>query len=339
MSIVLSSVSLAKLTTLKLGGLASTYTKVTSVTEVEAAVAYAKSNHLSHVVIGGGSNILATDSGYDGLVIGMAIEGMAAEPVSSTTIRLTVGAGVELDTLVSHTVDNGWWGIENLSAIPGTVGATPIQNVGAYGVEVADVIESVQVYDVHTMSVRILSHPECQFGYRDSIFKSHRGREYIVLGVTMLLSTIPKPQLHYADLKNYLTTVDSVTQQDIRNAVIEVRSKKFPDWRIVGTAGSFFKNPFITKIQRDELLQKYPDLPMYEEGDLYKVSLGYILDKVCGLRGYTHGNVQLFTAQALVLVALPGATTTEVLAFADFVAATVNEKTKIKIEREVQLLK
>jgi UDP-N-acetylmuramate dehydrogenase len=236
-------------------------------------------------------------------------------------------------------VSHGYWGLENLAAIPGTVGATPIQNVGAYGVEVKDVIETVRVYDVLNQAFRNLSVAECQFGYRDSVFKHAQGLDLIVVAVTFRVSRVPKPCISYTDVALAFGDRTPVVPQEIYDAVTLIRSKKFPDWHVIGTAGSFFKNPIITTAEARALHERCTDIPLYDTDDGYvKVSLGYVLDKICGLRGYTRGGVSLYKNQALVVVATHGTSATEVMEFVDHIKSIVYEKTQLRIVCEVQYI-
>lgn len=329
-------VSLASYTTLKTGGVATYVITVTTRAELEAAVVFAQANNLPFLVFGSGSNILVGDAGYAGVVIHMNIRGRDyAAHESSPVVDVTYGAGEILDEVIAETVERGLWGLENLSHIPGTVGATPIQNVGAYGVEVGDCITAVTVFDATTRTFREMSAAACQFAYRDSIFKQTSYAQVIVVSVTFRLSLTPQPKTTYADIHARIGSGD-VSQHAIRDAIIAIRSQKFPDWHTVGTAGSFFKNPIISEHQKDVLISEYPLVPVYPVAPgLVKVSLGYILDKVCNLKGFSRGNVRLYEAQALVLVATRGATTAEILAFARDVSAIVKQKTNITIELEV----
>jgi len=332
------SVPLASHTTLGVGGVAKLFVEVGSNEEVERAIALAKTQGESWVVIGGGSNILVSDAGYDGLVIKMSIEGITLVSKDDVSVLVSVGAGVNFDTFVEYTVAQGWWGLENLSSIPGTVGATPVQNVGAYGAEISQTLVSVEVYDTLNDAVVTLSKEECTFGYRTSLFKVVPGR-YIILSANFSLSLIPSPQCTYADLAKRFAGEETPSIQAIRQAVQEIRSQKFPDWTVVGTAGSFFKNPIVHKEEADAVLEKYPDLPHYAEGqDMVKFPLGYILDKVCGLKGYKKDKVRLYERQALVVVVERGATASEVEDFAKEVTQKVFAKTGIKIEKEVTLI-
>lgn len=329
---------LAAYTTLHVGGPARYLVTVTSLDELRETVVRAQAQALPFVVIGGGSNVLVSDDGFAGIVIRMAIAGISITAEDDQVI-VTAGAGVVFDDLVREMVHQGYWGLENLSHIPGTVGATPIQNVGAYGVEVADVIRSVTVFDVVTGLVNEFTTDDCAFGYRTSRFKLDPRKRYIVTAVTFCLSRSPQPRVSYADLAARFTATLPSTPAAVREVVIAVRSAKFPDWHTIGTAGSFFKNPLLPHAEIERLQLQYPALPCYPHDEQRgKCSLGYILDKICGLRGYREGYVGLYEAQALVLVAARGATAYDINRFADVVAARVQSLTGIFIEREVQSL-
>jgi len=333
--LVEEGVSLGSLTTLKTGGTARYYVSVRTLEELKTAVAFAQQKTLPFFVVGIGSNLLAPDSGYQGVIIRMDIKGRNFDETNGGTVVATFGAGEVLDDVIADTVERGYWGLENLSYIPGTIGATPIQNVGAYGVEVSELVTEVQVYDTEAQEYLNFSPADCLFGYRDSIFKTPVAKKYIITSVTFNLTTVPTPRLSYASLQTEFENT-RVTQQIIRAKIISIRNTKFPDWRTVGTAGSFFKNPIIPRNQAGILLQKYPDIPTYyDDNGNAKVLLGYILDKICGLRGYTKGHVHLHPAQALVLVAKPGSTTHDIELFADEIRLKVFEKTNIDIDYEV----
>lgn len=337
---VKKNVPLQTYTTLGVGGFAEYFVEVSTNAELAEAVSYAQTHSLSIHVIGGGSNVLVADEVLHGLVIHISSKGMLANN-NGDAITLTVQAGEELDDVVSYCVQQGWWGMENLSHIPGTVGASPIQNVGAYGVEVKDVINSVQVFNIETEKFETITNSDCAFSYRNSFLKSREGKKYIVTAVTFLLSTIPRPLLSYRDLENYFK--DSPTPPsllEIREAVISIRGEKFPNWHEVGTAGSFFKNPIVSKQKFDELLLKYPDIPGFYISDTeVKIALGWILDKVLHLKGYTEGQVATYTQQALVIVVQKNATALEVEDFAKKIMQKVQVATGIDIEFEVTLMK
>ena len=294
------------------------------------------------------------------------------------TELVVAGAGESWDALVAQAVGRGLWGVENLSGIPGTVGAAPIQNIGAYGTEVKNTIEWVEVFDTKTGKSKKFSNEKCEFGYRDSIFKHPEGKSLIVTRVALRLKKSGTPNLEYKDLKNYFGRGEQESRtpppfqggdkrggsfpslEEIRRAVLEIRSKKFPDLREFGTAGSFFKNPVISKEKFDELKKKFPNLPGFElrikparlqpdrivlagnsrsgggEGLKIKIPLAWILDNVCGLKGYRKGDVALFEQQPVVLVNFGNASAKEIQAFAKEVSLCVKEKTDIEIEWEVQ---
>ena len=321
------NVALHPLTTLKVGGIASAYVSVTSETELIEAVRYAQQELLPVYLLGGGSNVLVSDKGLSGLVIHIQSKGSVVTEVDDK-VHLRVQAGEIFDAVVLDTVSQGWWGLENLSHIPGTVGATPVQNVGAYGVEIKDLIDSVRVFNTETMSFEMLNNEQCAFAYRDSLFKSPEGKKYIITEVTFLLSKKECPKISYIDLKKYFEKKNFPSLVEVRNAVISIRSHKFPNWHEVGTAGSFFKNPMVSEEKYAALQTQYPGLPGYKtKNGMVKIALGWVLDKVLQLRGYREGFVSTYTEQALVLITHEGATAEEIEHFAN----SVIEKLKIKI--------
>ncbi len=332
---VKENVLLAPYTTLKIGGSADKCVAVSSKEQLRAVHNYVCENTETLVVLGGGSNVLIADEGVRGCVVLMRILGIESVEKDGV-VYLKAGAGELLDDVVAYAVARGWWGIENLSHIPGTVGATPIQNVGAYGVEVSDVIHEVEVFDREKGNFCILAPSLCDFGYRDSFFKKAEGRKFIITHVTFVLSAIPNPRTEYKDLATRFPQQSDPALIDIRNEIISIRSEKFPDWNTVGTAGSFFKNPVVSKEKADALCLAYPALPQYptESGEV-KISLGYVLDKILTLKGHTEGNVRLYEKQALVLVTERGALSSEVKAFAEKIIAQVKEKIGVIVEMEV----
>jgi UDP-N-acetylmuramate dehydrogenase len=332
------NISLKQYATFKVGGAAEFFTSVESESELLEAVAFAKDNGLEIKVLGGGSNILVDDHGVKGLVIHLKILGRSSE-IKDDTVLLTSGAGEVLDDLVAYTVDQGWWGIENLSHIPGNVGATPIQNVGAYGVEAKDVITSVRVLNTQSQEFETLSNQECAFGYRDSVFKSPEGKKYIVTAVTYALSLIANPQISYRDLQ--LAFEDTIpTQRAIREEVVKIRAGKFPDWNSIGTAGSFFKNPVITQAEYDKLQVQHPEVPAFKtENGMVKISLGWILDRALNLRGYKIDLVSTYKNQALVVIAEEGATAEDIKNFAQEIVQKIKKEIGIDVEWEVSVMK
>ncbi len=333
------NILLAPHTTFALGGPARLFCVVTNEDELVIAVTRARRENLPLFLLGGGSNILVSDEGFPGLVIKNEIRGISFDEVAEDgTVHVTVGAGENWDAFVEQTVEEGLQGLETLSWIPGTVGAGPVQNIGAYGAEIADTVVSVTAFDVNTMSWVTLSKEECRFAYRDSIFKQEKGR-YIIARVTFELRRGGVPNISYKDVTAYFTEkhVTQPTLQEVRNAVIEIRTRKLPDWKVVGTAGSFFKNPIITEAAFQELLAKYPGLPRYSaRPGSVKIPLGWVLENMCHAKGLRIGHVSTYDKQALVLVADKGATAAEVMHMAQELTKMVKEKTGIDIEREVE---
>jgi UDP-N-acetylmuramate dehydrogenase len=330
-------VALADYTTLQVGGPADYLVRVETVEELQEAQIFSQKKSAPLTVIGGGSNLLARDAGYRGVVVVNAIKGIQ-DLVHGDCVYLKVGAGEVFDDLVAYSVKHNYWGLENLSAIPGSVGATPIQNVGAYGAEVSSCITEVKAVHKLTNEVKTFSTKECQFDYRDSFFKTAEGRQWSIVEVVFKLSMQRKPNLEYGALAE-LKEVPKVSLASIRDKVIAIRSGKFPDWTAVGTAGSFFKNPIVPVQQFEELQATYPDLPGYPVDDAYvKVPLGWVLDTVCGLKGYCENGVCLYEHQALVLVNYEAKQADAIEQFADHVAEVVKDKTGITIEREVTTL-
>ncbi len=338
-SLCRENVLLAPYTTLGIGGCADYFAEPSTVQELQEVLLWAETDNHQVTILGGGSNVLIADSGIRGLVVKPNFKDILYEASDYEEVFVTAGSGVVLDDLVYALVEKDLWGLENLSAIPGTVGAVPIQNVGAYGVEVQKVIHHVTVYDSKEKKIFDIANADCRFGYRDSIFKHGESRKYIIVSVTFSVSKTPCPIITYRDLALYFEHTPSPSLREIRNAVIAIRGKKFPDWNIVGTAGSFFKNPIIEKKEFERLCLQYPDIPGYPtKTGRIKIALGWVLDHVCNLRGYTEGDVGLFSEQALVLVCAKGTSAHAVEIFSQKIIDQVFTTTKINIEREVTLL-
>lgn len=330
-------VNLSTHTTLQVGGLADYFVEVATVDELKEVLLFSRENKVPLAVLGGGSNVLVSDEGYRGLVVKNNLHGIS-DVVHGDNVYLKVKSGETLDDLVAYAVHKNYWGLENLSAIPGTVGATPIQNVGAYGVEVSSLITEVSALQKKTGEYKNFSNKECEFGYRDSFFKTPAGKQWIITEVVFKLTLNKSPQLNYGTLSE-LKYIPSLTPLKIREEVIKIRSSKFPNWRKIGTAGSFFKNPVISTAEFTKLKKTYPDLVGYEVSETKtKVSLGWVLDKVCGLKGYGKNGVCLYKEQALVLVNESAQDAQAIEDFAEEITHKVFEKTGIKIEREVSSL-
>jgi UDP-N-acetylmuramate dehydrogenase len=335
---VQTKVPLKGLSTFKVGGDASHFFEINDKSELRVATEFARSNDFKIFVLGGGSNVLFSDDGFNGLLVKLNSKGITFNKLSDKEVLVTAEAGEDWDGFVEWTLEHNSYGLENLSAIPGTVGASPVQNIGAYGVEVKDLIDSVEVFDIKTLEYKVLSNKDCCFGYRNSIFKNKEFKNLIVTSVTFKLSLVPKINISYKDLQNYFKENTSPTPKEVRESVMIIRKGKFPDLNIYGTAGSFFKNIICYESDIEELKKQYADMPVYKvEGYKVKVSTAYVLDKVCGLKGYRIGDVGLFENQSLVVVNYGNVTGFEVRKFVEKVKGIVKEKTGIQIEEEVVL--
>ncbi len=333
------NVSLKEYTTFKIGGPARFFCTVRNEDDVIEAINFSKKNKVKIFVLGGGSNLLISDAGFDGLVIKIEIMGIDYSE-DGDTVMVKVGAGENWDKFVEEMVERGLYGLENLSNIPGTVGASPVQNVGAYGVEAKDTIQSVYVLDIEKDEYKTFSNSECMFDYRYSMFKDMPGR-YIVLSVTFKLSKKHKLNYKYKDIQEAFAVkrIKEPTLKQMRNVIIDIRGRKLPDLKGYGTAGSFFKNVIVSAPKAKELLDKYPEMIIHPVNNKkVKIPLAWILDHVCGFRGVKKGNVGTYQNQALVLVNYGGASSKEIIDLAQKMVDTVFEKTGIEIEPEVKYL-
>jgi UDP-N-acetylmuramate dehydrogenase len=331
--------SLKEYTTFKIGGPARFFCIVKNEDDLIDAIGFSKKKKVPYFVLGGGSNILVADAGFPGLVIKMEMKGINYTE-EGNIVRVTASAGENWDKLVEETVVKGFYGLENLSHIPGTVGASPIQNIGAYGSEAKDTIETVKVLDVEKDEYKTFKNIDCKFDYRDSIFKKEIGR-YIVLSVTFILKKRGKLNFNYKDLQEHFTfkRIKEPTLKQVRDAVVQIRQRKLPDIKQYGTAGSFFKNVIVSTSKAKELLEKYPDMIAHEINEKkVKIPLAWILDHACGFRGVKKGNVGTYQNQALVLINYGNATSKEIIDLAQKMVDGVFEKTGIEIELEVEYI-
>ena len=313
------------------------YVRVTSVEVLRAALADPALAALPRLVLGGGSNIVLTGD-FDGLVLHMAIAGQEVLADTSVPGRTLVraGAGQSWHGLVEYTLAQGLGGLENLALIPGTVGASPIQNIGAYGVELKDVFYRVSVFDSASGQLRSMDAADCRFGYRDSIFKQPEGAGLIVLDVTFALPTAWSPQLGYAELANAVADAGliSPTPRQVADLVIAIRRRKLPDPAVIGNAGRFFKNPVVPKAVCASLLASYPALVHHAQSDgSEKLAAGWLIDQ-CGWKGRSLGRAGVYAKQALVLVNQGGATGADVVALARAIADDVKAKYGVVLETE-----
>lgn len=337
--LIQENVALAPHTTFRIGGVARFFVVCKTIIDLKEVMFFALGNKTPIFILGGGSNLLISDKGFDGLVIKIELKGITEGIVDGQpeSVRVIAGAGENWDDFVAHTVAKELYGLENLSLIPGTVGASAVQNIGAYGVEAKDTIEWVEIFDPKTQMVKKLMHADCQFAYRDSYFK-HDGKGMVVTQVSFILSKTPKLSLKYKDIELYVAEKKlSLTLQNIRSAIIAIRNQKLPDLKVYGTAGSFFKNPTISLEAYQKLGQDYPDMPAFPAiAGAVKISAAWLLDKVCNFKGFRRGAVGVYDLHALVLVNHGGGTAQEIQDLADMMTQTVQEKTGVVLEREVE---
>ena len=253
MKIIKNNIKLSDFNTFRTGGDARFFCKVRNENELIEAIKFAKKNKIKFFVIGNGSNLLLSDNKFGGLVIKISIKGKKIESKSKKYSIISVNAGESIDNLIKFLVKNNLSGIENLWNIPGTVGAGAVQNIGAYGVELKDYIDSVEVIDAKNFKSFVLKNKDCKFGYRDSVFK--KNKKLIIITVYLKVNNSFKPNIQYSALKEYFSRAKILNAKDIIKAVQKIRKNKLPNWKILGTAGSFFKNPIITEVKYQKLLK------------------------------------------------------------------------------------
>ncbi|WP_373709983.1 UDP-N-acetylmuramate dehydrogenase [Kaistella sp.] len=290
--------------------------------------------------LGGGSNVLFTQD-FDGVVLQLNLKGISEKIVSDNEVLVTSQAGENWHEFVQFCLDKNYGGLENLSLIPGNVGTSPMQNIGAYGTEIKDTFVSCKVLNLETLVVEEFNHEKCNFGYRESIFKREGKGKYVILEVTFKLTR--KDHLiktEYGAIQSELKNlgIEHATIQDISKAVINIRQSKLPDPKVIGNAGSFFKNPSISVEQFLEVQKTHPEMPNYPQGELVKVPAGWLIEQ-CGWKGKQIGNVASHELQSLVIVNKTGlASGKEIYDFSTMIIESVKEKFGIELEREVNII-
>lgn len=331
------NISLKKFTTMKTGGNVRYFFIVKNIKELKEAIFFAKQKKKNFFILGGGSNIIISDLGFAGVVIKMEISGISFKKINREKEKVTAGAGVVWDKLVEETVNKNLYGLENLSLIPGSVGASPVQNIGAYGVEVENVIECVEILNTETMKVSIMTNKECLFDYRESFFKSKKGKKFVILNVTFNLQKNGKLKAGYKDIENYFKKNNiKPTLSILRDAIIEIRTNKLPNMKKVGTAGSFFKNPIISNTKKEKLLKKYPNIKYFSvDGKAVKLSAAWLIDNIGNWKGVCIGDACVYENQALVIINKRESNTKEIIFLANKIKNNIKEKTGIELEFEI----
>jgi len=293
--------------------------------------------NLGILILGEGSNLLFVND-FSGLIINPNIPGIKIAHEDRNNIWLEVGAGVKWDDLVQYAVYNLWGGIENLSLIPGKVGAAAVQNIGAYGMEIQNQIESVTGFDLESQTEMTLEASECGYSYRDSIFKNRLKNRFIITSVVFKLDKFPEFILNYGDLKAETEKLGAINLRNIRKAVIGIRESKLPDPKVYGNAGSFFKNPIVDSLLASQLLATYPNLPTYQANERKtKLAAGWLIEQ-CGWKGFRRGDAGVHEKQALVLVNYGKASGKEIYDLSEEIKQSVKQKFGVELEREVNVI-
>ncbi|WP_420580926.1 UDP-N-acetylmuramate dehydrogenase [Reichenbachiella sp.] len=336
---ILQQASLKKYNTFGIEAIADQIVEVSNNQEVKDAISLSGSLGVSPLILGGGSNVLFTNENYP-LVIVNKLEGIEKIKEDDQFVWVRSGAGVVWHELVLHCIEHGWGGVENLSLIPGTVGAAPMQNIGAYGVEIKEVFETLDAINKNTLQEKEFSYQECQFGYRESVFKKELKGEYFITSVTLKLTKKHKVNVSYGAISEVLAAqaIKNPTIKQVSDAVIQIRESKLPNPAEIGNAGSFFKNPVISCDQFDVLKSNYSTVPSYDQpNSKVKVPAGWLIEN-CGWKGMREGNIGVHKNQALVLVNYGNGTGAEIKDLAFRIKDSVKEKFDIDITPEVNII-
>lgn len=313
------------------------------ISSVEQYISIRKSGeftHLPHLFLGGGSNVLLTKA-QEALVVKISIPGISVIKQDADFVWLKAGAGVVWDELVQYSVNQGWSGLENLSLIPGTVGAAPMQNIGAYGVEIKDTFESLEALNLQTLEVEVFDAKACAFGYRESYFKRAGKGQYLISTVTFKLAMKPSIKTSYGAIQEVLAAkgIKNPSIREVADAVIEIRKSKLPDPKDIGNSGSFFKNPTVSASEAARLTAENPGIPNYpiEGSTEVKFPAGWFIEKA-GWKGYRKGDAGVHAKQALVLVNYGEATGGEILALSEEIKKSIKDTFGVSLETEVNIL-
>ena len=331
-----TNINLKNYNTFRVEAVAKFYTELNNIKDLDFLMSNIQ-NYSQKIFLGGGSNILFIND-FNGLVIKNNLTGIEIEHENDEQVIVSAYSGEVWDNLVSFCVKNNFYGIENLTAIPGTVGAAPVQNIGAYGTEFKDIFYSLEGYSFTKNNFITFYKNDCEFDYRKSIFKKLRN-DFFIVKVKLILSKKKKFNLEYKSLKNALLnfTEDELNLQIVSQTIREIRNSKLPDYNFLGNAGSFFKNPEVDKNTFLNLVAKYPDISYFQTDSGYKISAGWLIEKV-GYKGKREGDVGCYDKQALVLINYGNATGNEILNFAKKIQNEVFEKFDISLEPEVNII-
>ncbi len=336
---VIENYPLIKLNTFGIDVKAKYFTSINTVNELIEIKKSEKFKDHELLILGGGSNILFTKD-FNGLVILNNIKGKEIVDQNDDSIILKIGAGENWHELVMYCVDNGWGGIENLSLIPGNTGTAPMQNIGAYGVEIKETFVELEALEISSGKIVKFSNSECEFGYRESVFKNKMKNKYIILNITLELNKNPILNINYGDVKAILETkkIETPTIKDVSNAIISIRQRKLPDPKKIGNSGSFFKNPIIDINLLKLIEKKYPNVVSYKINEnKFKIAAGWMIEKA-GWKGKKFNNFGVHENQALVLVNYGLANGKEIFNLSEKIILDIKEKFGITLEREVNII-
>ena len=336
---MLRNVNLKPYNTMGVAATADYFTTVHDLKELKAALDFARSKQIAPFILGAGANLLIVSDIVHRVVIRMAIAGFDIVGESLSTTYIKVGAGESWHQTVERTLTEGYPGLENLALIPGSVGASVVQNIGAYGSEVAQFVKEVEIYDPAVDEVRTLKAAECDFRYRHSIFKTPKARDWVVVSVTFVLPKTWQANLSYNDLAQAFSGVQNATPQAVFDQVVAIRKRKLPDPEQLGSAGSFFKNPIVTREVFQALLERFPSIVHYRmAGNMEKLAAGWLIDQA-GLKGVRQGDAGTYEKQALVLVNHGEASGAELWQFAEYVREKVFDLFGVTLEPEPVILR
>ena len=336
---IIANYPLLKLNTFGVDVKAKYFVSINTVNELIELTKTKVFKDLQLLILGGGSNILFTKD-FDGLVILNSIKGKEIIDQTQESIFLKIGAGENWHELVMYTVDNGWGGIENLSLIPGNTGTAPMQNIGAYGVEIKETFVELEALEISSGKIVKFNNSDCEFGYRESVFKNKMKNQYIILNITLELKKNPVLNINYGDVKAILESqnINNPSIKDVSDAIISIRQSKLPDPKIIGNSGSFFKNPIVSLNQLELIKKKYPNVVNYKINENeFKIAAGWMIERA-GWKGKKFNNYGVHEKQALVLVNYGLANGMEIFNLSEEIILDIKDKFGIKLEREVNII-
>ena len=336
---IIENYPLLKLNTFGIDIKAKYFTSINTINELIEVTKTNVFKDLELLILGGGSNILLTKD-FDGLVILNNIKGKEIIDQNQQSIFLKIGAGENWHELVMYCVDNGWGGIENLSLIPGNTGTAPMQNIGAYGVEIKETFIELEALEISSGKIVKFNNSDCEFGYRESVFKNKMKNQYIILNITLELKKNPVLNINYGDVKAILESqnIKNPGIKEVSNAIISIRQSKLPDPKKIGNSGSFFKNPIVSLNLLELIKKKYPNVVNYEINENeFKIAAGWLIERA-GWKGKKFNNYGIHEKQALVLVNYGLANGMEIFELSEKIILDIKDKFGIKLEREVNII-